>query len=109
MPHIQITLAAANELRRRLQNCGVPNAVVVIFRLNKGADLRRGDNGEVVWTVEQNAISWSCDVVAIPESETFPSVEVDGIRFAFSTREFAKIKEVQVTLLDGDPHARVDA
>jgi hypothetical protein len=71
--------------------------------------LRRGEKGEVVWTVERNAISWSCEVVALPENAAFSSFEVEGIRFALSPLELAKIRRIDVTLLDGEPHANVDA
>jgi len=47
--------------------------------------------------------------MALPENESFSSFEVEGIRFAFSTLEMTKIKRVEVSLLDGEPHARVDA
>lgn len=109
MPTIRVAPEAASELRRRIHRCGVPNTFVVIVRLNKGADLSRGTEGEVVWAVERDSISWSCEVIALPENETFSSIEVEGIRFAFSTVELAKINRVEVTLRDGEPNADVDA
>jgi hypothetical protein len=109
MPSIRVTPEAAIELRRRIHSSGSPNTVVAVFQLSKGADLRRGANGEAVWAVERDAITWSCEVVALPEDDRLSFLEAKGIRFAFSTRELAKIRKVEVSLHNGEPHAEVNA
>jgi hypothetical protein len=109
MPNIHVTPEAASELRRRIHATGRPNTVVAIICLDKGADLRRGVNGEAVWVTDSDTIYWSCEVIAIPDSEEAPIFEVEGIRFAFAKRELARIGHVRVTLLNGEPHAHVDA
>jgi hypothetical protein len=114
MPNIHVTPEAASELRRRIHLTGQRNTVVAIICLDKGADLRRGVDGEAVWVTESDTVHWSCEVIAIPDGEIpdgeeTPIFEVAGIRFAFAKRELARVGQVQVTLLNGEPHAHIDA
>jgi hypothetical protein len=109
MPNITVTPDAATEIRKRIKNATLPNTILAIFRLNKGADLRRGAHGEAIWTMERAAISYGCQIVAMPPIETWQIFVTEGIRIGISTIEMNTVNRVATSLLDGEPHVQIDA
>ena len=107
MPSIRVTPEAAAELRNRIDAYSLPNAVVAIFRDIKQADLRRGPQGEVVWTVEHPRAQWRCEVIAmpnkleVPEFQPWPCFRVDSIGFAIPHHELDTIRAIDIAIIDG--------
>jgi hypothetical protein len=111
VPKVHISPEAAAELRKRIVEYPDPAAFVVVFRRPKQGDLKRGPDGEALWTINEPSQKWGCEILAIPEEvksmgaiPAWSVVDVDGVPFGMSTCKSDQTPEIWIRLRNGDLH-----
>ena len=105
MPTVRLSSNARKNLAALLAAAGSPKACVMIQKVGPRADSKRTSEGGTSWAIDRSEL-WDATIVSDERLTDNEITVIDGIRFWFCVLNPATLPILEVTVVDGRPHAR---